>query len=59
VARFDFFLADGQVVLNEVNTSPGLTELSQVPRMFAAIGVSYGELLDRLVDVALARSTRA
>jgi D-alanine-D-alanine ligase len=49
VARVDFFLTDDGPVLNEVNTVPGMTEHSQVPRMFAAAGWSYPELLDELV----------
>jgi D-alanine-D-alanine ligase len=49
VARVDFFLTDDGPVLNEVNTMPGMTEHSQVPRMFAAAGTSYPELLDELV----------
>jgi D-alanine-D-alanine ligase len=53
LARIDFFLtADGPVLL-EVNTMPGLTEHSQAPRMFAAAGVSYAQLLDRMVADAL------
>jgi len=54
VARIDFFLTADGPVLNEVNTTPGFTAQSQVPRMFAAAGVTYGELLDLLVDGALA-----
>lgn len=49
VARVDFFVTDDGPVLNEVNTMPGFTEQSQVPKMFAAAGVPYAELLDRLV----------
>lgn len=49
VARVDFFLTADGPVLNEVNTVPGMTEHSQVPRMFAAAGISYPELLDELV----------
>ncbi|HEY0952188.1 D-alanine--D-alanine ligase [Nocardioides sp.] len=49
VARVDFFLTDAGPVLNEVNTVPGMTEHSQVPRMFAAAGLSYPDLLDELV----------
>lgn len=49
VARIDFFLTERGPVLNEVNTVPGMTEHSQVPRMFAAAGLSYPELLDELV----------
>ncbi|KAA1427145.1 D-alanine--D-alanine ligase family protein [Nocardioides antri] len=53
LARIDFFLtADGPVLL-EVNTMPGLTEHSQAPRMFAAAGVPYADLLDRMVRDAL------
>lgn len=49
VARVDFFLTADGPVLNEVNTMPGFTEQSQVPKMFAAAGVSYADLLDRLL----------
>jgi D-alanine-D-alanine ligase len=54
LARVDFFLdADGTITLNEVNTLPGLTALSQYPRMWQAVGVSYTELLSRLIDRAV------
>ncbi|MBO9523098.1 MAG: D-alanine--D-alanine ligase [Nocardioidaceae bacterium] len=53
VARVDFFLTEDGPVLNEVNTMPGFTEHSQVPRMFAADGLPYGDLLDLLVHAAL------
>ncbi|ROR74375.1 D-alanine--D-alanine ligase family protein [Bogoriella caseilytica] len=49
VARMDFFLTDHGVVFNEVNTMPGMTAASQVPRMFRAAGVEYDELVRRLV----------
>jgi D-alanine-D-alanine ligase len=49
VARVDFFLTEHGPVLNEVNTVPGMTEHSQVPRMFAAAGMPYADLLDELV----------
>ncbi len=49
VARIDFFLTDDGPVLNEVNTTPGMTEHSQVPRMFASAGLTYPDLLDELV----------
>lgn len=52
VARMDFFLTAEGPVLNEVNTMPGLTAASQVPRMFAAADVSYIELVTRLVRAA-------
>jgi len=55
VARFDFFLTDdGGLVLNEVNTAPGMTAASQVPLMFAEDGLPYSKLLDTLVDAAMA-----
>jgi D-alanine-D-alanine ligase len=53
VARIDFFLTDRGPVLNEVNTTPGFTVQSQVPRMFAATGLSFPALLDLLVRDAL------
>ncbi len=52
VARMDFFLTAEGPVLNEVNTMPGLTAASQVPRMFAAADVSYVDLVSRLVRAA-------
>jgi len=61
LARVDFFLeADGpqcaRILLNEVNTFPGFTSHSQVPRMFAAAGVDYPALLELLIETALVRS---
>lgn len=53
VARMDFFLTADGPVLNEVNTMPGLTAASQVPRMFAAADVTYEDLVDRLVRAAV------
>jgi D-alanine-D-alanine ligase len=53
VARVDFFVTDAGPVLNEVNTTPGFTAESQVPKMFAAAGMSYPALLDMLVRDAL------
>ncbi|MCH1867367.1 D-alanine--D-alanine ligase family protein [Nocardioides sp. CFH 31398] len=58
LARVDFFvLPDGRVIVNEVETMPGFTSLSMFPRMWAATGLDYPALLDRLVDLALTRST--
>ncbi|WP_067498915.1 D-alanine--D-alanine ligase family protein [Actinoplanes sp. TFC3] len=53
VARVDFFLTEAGPVLNEVNTMPGFTAQSQVPRMFAAAGLAYPDLLERLICEAL------
>lgn len=49
VTRIDFFLTGAGPVFNEVNTMPGMTAESQVPRMFAAAGVTYADLVSRLV----------
>lgn len=58
LARVDFFVfPDGRVVLNEVETMPGFTSTSMFPRMWAASGVSYPRLVDRLVQLALRRPT--
>ena len=54
VARVDFFWTPDGPVLNEVNTMPGFTEQSQVPKMFAAAGLPYADLLDLMVRDALA-----
>jgi D-alanine-D-alanine ligase len=59
IARCDFFLSDAGPILNEVNTMPGFTGLSQVPKMFAHAGIDYPSLLDLLVDEALARPRHA
>jgi D-alanine--(R)-lactate ligase len=59
LARVDLFLRDdGTVVLNEVNTLPGLTSYSRYPRMMAAAGLPLDEVIDRLVALALARPAR-
>jgi D-alanine-D-alanine ligase len=55
LARVDFFLTRNGWVFNEINTIPGMTPQSQAPRMFAALGVPYIELVDRLVRRALDR----
>ncbi|NIH78448.1 D-alanine--(R)-lactate ligase [Amycolatopsis viridis] len=54
LARVDMFLKeDGSVVLNEVNTFPGLTSYSRYPRMMAAAGLPLAEVIDRTVSLAL------
>lgn len=54
LARVDLFLLhDGTVVLNEVNTLPGLTSYSRYPRMMAAAGLPLGEVIDRLIALTL------
>jgi D-alanine-D-alanine ligase len=54
LARVDFFLADdGMIYINEINTLPGFTNISMYPQLWLASGVSYPQLLDRLVELAL------
>src|SRR5258708_23189962 len=54
LARVDMFLKeDGNVVLNEVNTLPGMTSYSRYPRMMAAAGLSLAEVIDRIVSLTL------
>jgi D-alanine-D-alanine ligase len=64
LARVDFFLGTGpdgedRLVINEVNTMPGFTPISMFPRMWAATGVTYPELVDRLVASALDGGSRS
>jgi D-alanine---(R)-lactate ligase len=57
LSRVDLFLKEnGTVVLNEVNTFPGLTSYSRYPRMMAAAGLSLAEVIDRVVSLALGRT---
>ena len=58
LARVDVFVRDtGEVVVNEVNTMPGFTAISMYPRMWAATGIDYPALVDRLIADALRRGT--
>ncbi len=58
LARVDFFVRpDGEVLVNEINTMPGFTPISMYPRMWAATGLEYPALVDRLVQLALRRRT--
>ncbi|WP_069170489.1 D-alanine--D-alanine ligase family protein [Streptomyces griseus] len=58
LVRADFFLTeDGDFVINEINTMPGFTPISMFPRMWQESGVDYAELVDRLIQAALNRST--
>ncbi|WP_405602517.1 D-alanine--D-alanine ligase [Streptomyces sp. NBC_01410] len=58
LVRADFFLTeDGEFVINEINTMPGFTPISMYPRMWQESGVGYSELVDRLIQAALRRST--
>ena len=56
LARVDFFvMPDGSLVVNEINTMPGFTPTSMFPQMWAATGVDYPALVDRLIQLALRR----
>ncbi len=58
LARVDFFVGPaGELTVNEINTMPGFTPTSMFPRMWAASGVDYSALVDRLVQAALRRGT--
>ncbi|WP_408931535.1 D-alanine--D-alanine ligase family protein [Corynebacterium sp. YSMAA1_1_D6] len=55
LSRVDFFVTEDAYFINEINTFPGFTPISMYPQVFAAVGVSYEELLDTLIQTALAR----
>ena len=57
MARVDFFLERGtdRIVLNEINTIPGFTAISQYPKMWEASGLPFAELIERLVELAVER----
>jgi D-alanine-D-alanine ligase len=58
LARVDFFLdADQRVIINEINTMPGFTPKSMFPQLWAASGIDYTELVDRLLTLAMTRAT--
>ncbi|MEU8575807.1 D-alanine--D-alanine ligase family protein [Streptomyces asoensis] len=58
LVRADFFLTDeGEFVINEINTMPGFTPISMYPKMWQETGIGYPELVDRLIQAALRRST--
>jgi D-alanine-D-alanine ligase len=56
-ARCDFFVerASGRVLVNEINTIPGMTSMSAFPKVWAASGVPYGELLERIIALGIER----
>lgn len=56
LARVDVFVSpDGVVTVNEINTMPGFTPMSMYPRMWASAGVTYEELVQKLLEAALSR----
>jgi D-alanine-D-alanine ligase len=48
-------MQDGRVLVNEVNTIPGFTDISMYPRLWEASGLPYPELVDRLIELAIER----
>jgi D-alanine-D-alanine ligase len=59
MARVDFFLKNGEeIIVNEINTIPGFTRISMYPKLWEASGISYRELIDRLIELALERFER-
>ncbi len=60
MARVDFLLdaRNGRFLLNELNSIPGFTSISMFPRLLGLSGIGFGEILDRLIDLALARHAR-
>jgi D-alanine-D-alanine ligase len=54
LSRVDFFISkeDGEIYFNEVNTLPGFTDISMYPKMMEYSGIAYGELIDRLIELA-------
>jgi D-alanine-D-alanine ligase len=57
MARVDFFLEKrtGKIILNEINTIPGFTKISMYPKLWKASGISYSELVDQLLTLAIER----
>ena len=55
LSRVDFFIEEGteKVYINEINTLPGFTSISMYPKLFEQVGISYSELLDKLIELAL------
>lgn len=59
LGRVDFFLKEsGDLVVSEINTIPGFTKISMYPRLWQESGISYTELIDRLIQLAIERFER-
>ncbi|HXN49898.1 MAG TPA: hypothetical protein VN893_24820, partial [Bryobacteraceae bacterium] len=58
MARVDFLLesSTSRLYINEINTIPGFTSISMYPKMWEAAGLAYSALIDRLIELALARA---
>ncbi len=58
LSRVDFFYTPaGELIINEINTMPGFTPISMYPQMWAKSGLTYTELIDELIGLALERKT--
>ena len=56
LSRVDFFVTpENEIILNEINTLPGFTEISMYPKLWEASGISYSELINRLISLGLER----
>jgi D-alanine-D-alanine ligase len=59
MARVDFFLrSGGEIIVNELNTIPGFTRISMYPKLWEATGISYSELIGKLIELAIERFKR-
>ena len=59
MARVDFFLRNGkEIIVNELNTIPGFTRISMYPKLWEATGISYSELIDKLIELGIERFER-
>ena len=57
MARVDMFVKeDGEVLINEINTIPGFTRISMYPKLWEASGISYSQLVDQLITLAIERN---
>jgi len=53
LARVDFFIENNNILINEINTMPGFTKYSMYPKLFEYDGISYRDLITRLIEIAL------
>jgi D-alanine-D-alanine ligase len=59
MARVDFFLRENdEIVVNEINTIPGFTKISMYPKLWEKSGITYRDLIDRLITLAFERQNR-
>lgn len=56
-SRVDFFVTDNDIILNEINTIPGFTDISMYPKLMSNMGITYPAMLDRLIQLAVERNS--